>query len=255
MNRRLFMIIIIIIVAVAGAAPLALQGAPATPPPGWRETMQKYMDLTLAGKELEAVALFEKFVAQHPNFVEGHFMLAGAHESVARATFGSGAPDAAKTRAKYFESAIVLMRRALEMAGPNVSFDWVRGYIDIHGVVGVNRPAEYERLVRDAVVRYPAEPYAHAYLLALLAQKGEPIDAAARAARATIPRTADARSAVAGSLASHVSNFRALMPAAGVNALLGEAMAFADEAVKLNPKDAHAMRTKARLEELRKVKF
>ena len=47
--------------------------------------------------------------------------------------------------------------------------------------------AIYEKFVTAyAIKQYPAEPHAHAYLIELYAQKGEPIDAAARAARAAI---------------------------------------------------------------------
>jgi len=130
-------------------------------------------------------------------------------------------------------------------------FDWMRGFIDIHGVVGVDRPAEYERLVREAVARYPAEPHAHAYLIALLAQQGQPIAAAAGAARAAIPKTADARVALAGSLAAFVTDFGRLT-ASGAQALLAEASSLVDEALKMKPGDEGAVRTRARIEQLHK---
>jgi hypothetical protein len=231
-----------------------LQGtATDTPPPGWREAKSRGLDLMLAGKEREVVALYEKFVKQYPTFAEAHFMLGAAHESVARATIGSRAPDALKIRAQYYESAIVHMRRGLELAGRRAPFDWMRGFIDIHGLIGVDRPAEYEQLVREAVKKYPADPYAHAYMLTMLADRGQPIEAAAKAARAAIPKTADARSSVAGFAVSHVNDFARLMPAAGLNALLAEAAAFNDEALKLKPGDAYALKTRARIEELRKA--
>ena len=219
----------------------------------WQEAKSKALDLTLSGKDLEVVAIYEKWVSQYPNFPEAHFMLGGAHESVARATFGSGARDGVTTRAKHFDAAILHLRRAIELAGRRAPFDWVRGFIDIHGVVGVNRPAEYERLVREAVTRYPADPFAQAYLLALLARKGQPLEAAAAAARAAIPKGADARVDLAGSLASFVGDYAALMPASGSKALLVEASSLVDEALKLKPNDATALRTRARIDELRKA--
>ena len=232
---------------------LTLQaGATATPPPGYRELKSKSLDLTLAGKDLEVVAMYEKFVAQYPNFAEGHMMLGGAHESVARGAMRSGAADPIALRTKHFEAAIVEMRRGLELAGPRPPFDWVRPLIDIHGIVGVNRPAEYEKLVRDAVTRYPAEPHAHSYLIALLASKGEPIDAAARAARAAIPKTADARVDLAGALTSDARDYRRLWPATGLNAVLAEASSLIDEALKMKPGDSSALRVRADIEQLRK---
>ena len=240
--------LIVIITAIA-----LLQAGAEAPPPGWREATSKALDLTLAGKDLELIAIYEKFVAQYPNFAEGHFMLGTAYESAARATIRSRTPDASATRAKYFETAIVHMRRGLELAGRRAPFNWMRGFIDIHGIVGVNRPAEYEQLIRAAVKQYPAEPYAHSYLLALLAEKGQPIAAAAAAARAAIPRTAAARADLAGSLAFYVKDFRRLMPESAVKALLAEASSLVDEALKLKPGDADALRTRALIEELRKA--
>ena len=239
--------------ADAGGVPAVMQTGAMETPPGWREAKSQALDLTLAGRELEVVALYEKWVAQHPNFAEAHFMLGAAHESVARATIRSRAPDALTTRAKHFDAAILHMRRAFELAGRRAPFDWMRGFIDIHGLVGVDRPAEYERLVREAVTRYPAEPHAHAYLLELLAQQGHAIDAAAAAARAAIPKTADARVALAGSLASFAETFGRLVPAPGLKALVAEASSLVDEALKLKPNDASALRTRARIEQLRKA--
>jgi hypothetical protein len=97
------------------------------------------------------------------------------------------------------------MRRGLQLTGPDTSFFMMRALIDLHGVIGLNRPAEYKRLGRDSVTRYPAEPQAHAYLLGLLATSGEPIEAAARAARAAIPAGPDGRVALAGALVAQVA--------------------------------------------------
>lgn len=231
---------------------IALQSAAETTPPGWREAKSQALDLTLAGKELEVIALYEKWVARHPDFAEAHFMLGAAHESAARATIGSRAPDARASRAKYYDAAILHMRRAFELAGRRAPFDWMRGFIDIHGIVGAGRPAEYERLVREAVTRYPAEPQAHAYLLSLLAQQGQPIEAAAAAARAAIPKTAAARVDLAGGIAAFVNDYGRLTPAASMQALLTEASSLAGEALKMTPGDADALRTRARIEQLRK---
>lgn len=259
MKRLVVILIVICLLCVAprpraeavGAPPAKQPGAAQTPP-GWREAKSKALDLTLSGKDLEVVAVYEKWVARYPKFAEAHFMLGAAHESVARATFGSRAPDALTTRAKHFDAAILHLRHAFELAGNQAPFDWMRGFIDIHGLVGVNRPVEYERLVREAVIRYPAEPYAHGYLLALLAERGQPIDAAARAARAAIPKSADARAALSGFLTSFVGDFGRLMPASALKTLLDEASSLVDEALRLKPNHAAALRTRARIEQLRK---
>ena len=107
--------------------------------------------------------------------------------------------------------------------------------------------------MREAVKQYPAEPHAHAYVVELLAQKGEPIDAAARAARTAIPQGADARVALAGALAAGSQRLRPLAACFRVKALLAEASSLVDEALKLKPGDTAALRVRTRIEQLRKA--
>jgi hypothetical protein len=227
-------------------------GRSQTPPPGWSETIRKSFDLTLEGKDQAVLAMYEAWVAKHPGFAEGHLMLGGAHESIARATFTSRAPDAQATRTKHFEAAAVHMRRALEVAGPDASFMMMRPLIDLHGIIGLNRPADYERLVREGLARYPAEPHAHAYLLEILAAKGEPIEAAARAARAAIPKGPDARVELAGVLVAHVRMFGRLTPGVGP-ALLPEASRLVDEALTLKPAHADGLRVKGDIQAMQAI--
>ena len=239
--------------ASSGAGPAAPQASrPQTPPPGWSETKRKGLDLMMAGKDLAALAIFDKWVAAHPEFGEGHLWLGAAHEGVARATFTSRAPDAPTTRTKHFEAAVLHLRRGLELAGPDTSFMTRRSLIDLHGVIGLNRPTEYERLVREAVARHPTEPLAHAYLLQLLATKGEPIEAAARAARAALPKGPGARVALAGSLVAKVRDLGRLTPALGP-ALLPEASRLVEEALTLKPGDAAALRVRGDIEAVRAI--
>jgi hypothetical protein len=199
------------------AAPRA--GRSRTPPPGWSELTRKTLDLTLEGKDLAVLAMYEQWVAKHPDFSDGHLMLAGAHESVARAMRTSRAPDAQATRTKHLETAAVHVRRGLELADPDDAFRIMRSLIDLYGLIGLDRPAEYERLVREAVTRYPAEPLAHADLLKVLATKGEPIEAAARAARAAIPKGPAARVDLARALVRSVRDARALDIRASIHEL------------------------------------
>jgi hypothetical protein len=229
------------------AAPRA--GRPRTPPPGWSELTRKTLDLTLEGKDLAVLAMYEQWVAKHPDFSDGHLMLAGAHESVARAMRTSRAPDAQATRTKHLETAAVHVRRGLELADPDDAFRIMRSLIDLYGLIGLDRPAEYERLVREAVTRYPAEPLAHADLLKVLATKGEPIEAAARAARAAIPKGPAARVDLARTLVRSVRDLGRLTPALPT-VLLPEASRLIDEALKLKPGDARALDVRASIHEL-----
>ncbi|HYD08423.1 MAG TPA: hypothetical protein VEC60_22010, partial [Reyranella sp.] len=119
---------------------LALQAAATDAPPGWRAAKDKALDLTIAGKDLDVLAIYEKFAAQHPKFAEAQFMLGAAHEQVARGAVRNKLPDPVATRMKHYELAITHMRRGIDMAGAGAPFDWFRGFIDIHGLVGVDRP-------------------------------------------------------------------------------------------------------------------
>ena len=213
--------------------------------------MSKAFDSLREGKELAALAVYERWVARHPDFWEGYFALGGAHESVARAVFTSRGPDAQATRTKHFEAAAVHIRRGLELAGPEASFMDMRVLIDLYGVIGLNRPAEHERLVREGVARYPAEPFAHASLLEVLATKGEPIEAAARAARAAIPKGPGARVALADALVTNVASPLGRLTPALAPALLPEASRLIDEALTLKPGDAEALKVRQHIESVR----
>lgn len=246
---------ILTVIAVASCLSLSAHGAmqtgrTETPPPGWSAAKSKGLDLLLAGKDLEVVALYEQWVARHPTFAEAHYMLGAAHESVARSAVTSRLPDASTTRKKHLEAAVLHTRRGLELEGRRAEFHSARTLIDMHGVIGLNQPAEYERLVREAIVRYPAEPLAHAYLLALLGGKGEPIEAAARAARAAIPKGPAARVELAGAMVGFVQDFGRLTPSLAA-ALLPEASRLADEALKLKPGDAEAVDIRSRINAMR----
>jgi hypothetical protein len=213
------------------------------PPPGWSDTLKKTLDMTLEGKHSEVIAIYENWVAKYPNFAEAHMMLAGAHEALAKATLLSRSPDAANTSTKHFESAAVHGRRAIELEGSASTFMTLRSLIDLYGRFGLNRPAEYERLVREGLARYPAEPLAHAYLIALVASKREPIDNAVRAARAAIPKSADARSELAGALAAFARDDEAV-----ASPLLTAALGLVDEALKMNPSHVDALEQKGRIQ-------
>jgi hypothetical protein len=230
----------------ASAGPPALQTQRPETPPGWADTKRKARDLTREDKHREAVALYERWVAAHPDFPEGHFRLGEAKESLAVALVVSGAPNQDAERIRHFEAAASHMRRALDLAGPAAPFLMMRALIDIHGVVGLGRPAEYARLVRAGVTRFPAEPQAHGYLLALIAAKGEPIDAAARAARAAIPEGPDGRVALAGALVAQVAT-RGSLTRGLAPTLLPEASRLVDEALQVKPDHAAALRLRANI--------
>ena len=232
---------------------LVLQLGVETAPPGFREASDRALDLTIEGKDRDVIAMWEQWVAKYPKFREGRMRLAAAHESLARSIRSGKTPGAAGDVSRHYKIAVSHLSRAIEEAGGAAPFDWMRSLIDMHHtVLGAGPQVEHERLVREAVKRYPAEPYAHGYVMVTLADQGQAIDAAAAAARAALPKTADARADVAGFLAAHIQQFGRLMPESGVKVLVAAASSFVDEALTINPKHADALRTKSRIDQLRK---
>jgi hypothetical protein len=214
-------------------------------PPGWSATLSKTIDLELQGKLGEVVAIYEKWVADYPNFADAHVMLAGAHEQLGRAAQRSHAADAANASTKQFEIAAVELRRAMDLTpiGGPMRDDPIRGLIDLNGPAELNRPSEYERLVREGLARHPADPMAHAYAIKLLASKGEPVDRAVVAARAAIPKSAPARTELASVLMAFVrddgESVAVLVAAA--------ALSLVNDALTLNPDDVNALEQKAEI--------
>jgi hypothetical protein len=215
-------------------------------PPGWSATLQKTLDLELQGRVSEMVAIYEKWVADYPDFADAHAMLAGAHELLGRAALRSGAPDARNTSATQFEIAAVESRRAVDLTPPGnvtMTLDPLRGLIDLYGPAALNRPSEYERLVDEGLTRHPADPMAHAYRIRLLATQGKPIDRAVRAARAEIPKTASGRTKLASVLMAFVRDDG--QGAAGPVA--AAALRLVDEALTLDRNDIGALEQKAEI--------
>lgn len=167
------------------------RATPKTPPAGWREAIRSTLDMTLAGKHDEVIAIYEKWVAKYPDFGDAHSMLCGAYEAKARDLLSKRVPDAGFLALNLLEKGAVHARRAFELGDdPRTA---MRGLIDIYGPLGLDRPDEQERVIREAVKRYPAEPLAHGEFISLLMNKGDSIDTALTAARSAIPNVAEAR--------------------------------------------------------------
>jgi hypothetical protein len=167
-------------------------------PPGWRDATKTTLDLTLAGKHDEVIAIYENWVAKYPRFAEAHVMLAGAYEAKARDLLVKRVPDAGAAALKLFEQSAAQLRRAFALGGdPRVV---IRPLIDIYGPLGLNRPDEQERAIRDAVGRYPADALAESEFIGLLVTRGEPIDSALASARTALAKDPNARLEYAESL-------------------------------------------------------
>ena len=229
-------------VTLALGSPAAAQSSVDGPPAGWREAMDKSLDLTLAKKYDELIALWEKWVAAHPKHADGHGMLGGAHESLARELMVSGRPKDRERATAEFTIALTHLRRALDL-GPSREIA-IRSIADIYGPIGLNKPAEREAFAREVTTRFPAEPRGHVEVIGMLAYNGraQDIPVALATARRAIPDDAPSRVALAEGLWSIAYDFSA------VSAMLEkESLALLDEALKKEPTSIDALRSKARL--------
>jgi hypothetical protein len=241
---------VIILTGTAAGRPLANQGGTASGPaqrrpPGWSDTLGKTLDLTIAGRHSEVVAIYEQWVARYPNFADAHGMLGGAYESLGRDALTSGASDAALTALKYFETAATHFRRAFDLGGGETPSIAIRSLVDIYGPHRLRLPEQQEAVVREALKKYSAEPRAHGEYIKLLMVKGEKpeaVDSAVRAARTVVPKAAEPRIELAALLHQIGEEFQG---AAAAPAMIGEAVSVLDEVLKANPSNLRALDEKA----------
>lgn len=231
--------------AAAGPAGQAPPQRPAAPRPDtaeWRATLDKTLQLAIDGKDEEVVAIYEGYVAKYPRFAEGHGMLGGAHEALARRP---GTPPA--VRVAQLEIAAKHMERAFELWGDEGAWVPIRSLVDIYGAppFGLDRPDRRRAVVAEAARRFPAEPQTHVERARLLIEdsKTNELEAALRAASAAVPNMPASRAELADGLWG-------LAPGAPTDAamlLASESLAAIDEAVKAHPDSIRALEAKARL--------
>ena len=84
------------------------------------------------------------------------------------------------------------LRRGFELGGGESPWITIRALVDLYELGALDRPDEQEKIARQAVVRYPAEPLAHAELITALLKRGAEPEAAkaVAAARAVLPKAA-----------------------------------------------------------------
>jgi len=206
--------------------------------------------MVLAGKDADVIAVYERWVARHPDFADGYLMLGGAHEALGKKILVGDAPGGRPTATKHLEIAAGHFTRGIELKGADTDFMDYRVLADVYDVLGLNRPEEHERVVRAAVRQFPTEPLAHSYLITLVATKNEPLEPSVRVARASLPPGADARASLAASIAYWVRDFGGLYGDSTMAPLLREALSLVNEAVTLDPAHGDAARTKMLIEQL-----
>jgi hypothetical protein len=202
----------------------------ASPPPDWEKTKAQIRELTFAGENQKVIAIVEPIVAARPRFAEGQARLGGAHESLAR-VLARKDPERAL---KHFELAATHLRQAFELGGGEYPEATIRGLIDLYDYA-MPRPETWKATVLDALARYPGEPAAHWYGIQLILREARvaDLDAAFRTARAALP-AAEPRLDYASFLVGLAE--KNSQPAVRT-ALVREALALADDAVKKDPGD------------------
>jgi hypothetical protein len=145
-------------------------------------------------------------------------------------------------------------RRAFELGGGESPWITIRALVDLYGFGALDRPGEQEKIARDAVVRYPAEPVAHVELITSLLKRGADAEAAkaAAAARAALPKTAEPRFDMASRLAFRAAALdpvhRLTLTREARTAMGRIALGMFDEVLAIDPAHKQARREKADLE-------
>lgn len=230
-------------VAPGGAQPAAARKAAAPPEAEWRAVKDKTLQLSIDGRDDEVVKIYEGYVAKYPDFGEAHGMLGGAHEALSRN------PKFVARRAEHMQKAATHYERAFQSWSGDGAWVAIRALLDIYGPppLGLGRPERQRAVVLEGVKRFPAEPLAHTELIRMLALDDKPaeVDAAVRAARAAVARTAQAREDLASGL-WRITSQEPVETVLGMR-LADEALAVMEEYTNAQPKDLPGLRARVRV--------
>jgi tetratricopeptide (TPR) repeat protein len=244
------LIVLLGIVAIQSSAPAPVQ---APEPAGWPAAAKTLSSLLMDQKCPEAIALAEQWVAKHPSFAEAHLRLGSGYENVARG-FCGGPRETRANRMKQFETAATHFRRAFELGGGETPWITIRVLVDLYDLGALDRPDEQEKIAREAVVRYPAEPLSHVELITSLLKRGAEPEAAkaAAAARAALPKTATPRFDMAHKLAFRAKGsdpiLKVMLTRETRTAMARIALAMFDDVLAISPEHKDARREKTELE-------
>jgi TonB family protein len=197
----------------------------------WRAVSRWNNRLADDGKVQEAIAGFNKYLAERPGFHEVHAQIAAL---LIRA--GRDSKDPAR-RTSSLEQAAVQLQHVVDLAPTaserNVAVEQLLG---LYGPEQLNRPGEQEAVARAMVKRSADVPAGHYILATVLLRAGKSSEAESvlRGARAAIKPTAVSRAEMAGQLVQRIV-LRNDLPAAAERRLFDEATALLLEAEKLNP--------------------
>lgn len=215
---------------------LAVAFGHAQAPAGWNDLERKGVQMIIDGKAVEAVALFQKFVAANPDFGDGHSMLASAHSAAAEALEEAGPGEAAR-RKRHLETAAIHYRRTLELTHVNRTLN-LRSLAESYGPGGLNQPVEAEKYARLTLGAYPAMWDAQALLAWALAETKRTEAATASLQRARAATALEDRLKLGVALAELA--WKPATSIAAARVLLAEAVAIGDDAITNTPANGQA---------------
>jgi tetratricopeptide (TPR) repeat protein len=110
--------------------------------PDWEEQFNRANKASAAGQHDQAIAIGEAYLEKHPGSIDGHLMVADA-----LAAAGQAASDA--NRVARFEQAATHYRQVVETTADSLTrLNALRQLVELHGVRGLKKLDEAERLAR-----------------------------------------------------------------------------------------------------------
>ena len=216
-------------------------------PVGWNDTQARGSRLLLDGKFAEVIALYEKVLQTAPDFDEGHFALAGAHELAAAHLELQGASQAASRR-RHLEAAAVHYRRVIDLRSAHAPMA-MSSLAVLYGKDGLNRLADAELFARQLVQARPTSAVWHVMLARLIFDQGRDADATDVLHKARAVVQADDRNLFAMTLTDTVVK-RSTLSSSLARILVDDALALAEDGLKSEPDNRDLLMTKAAAFEL-----
>ena len=212
----------------------------------WYDAQRQAYTTGPDGKDREDVAVYERFLAKHPDYGPALLSIARYHQQAA-ATITDPSPKSVATRTRHLETASARFKRASEVATENTDSEMaLSGLLQTLSPSNLNRPAEAAAIARSAVKAHPASPGLAMQLLETIVPTPRAADAATlRAAREALPATPEARFGLGVHLFNLDHEHRKTQPRDSTRLLLTEAAAAFDAALKLRPQYIDALQYKA----------
>ena len=213
----------------------------------WRDAQAKAIVELSDGRRKEDAAVYEKFIAAHPEYAPARLALGRSLQQQAD-EITDRTPKSVATRTRLLELAASHYRRVVDGATDPIDAVFaLDALIDTLDTRNLNRPAEAEALARQAVAKYPDHPMLVMRLLKLLlpTARAATTGNALQNARALVPAKAESRHVYAMILWELVYRSPESLSRDTTKLLLAEAITALDSALKLKPDFVEALMYKS----------